>query len=998
MATYYLVGSGSWSNPAIWSLSNGGAGGAGIPGSDDYAYIQRTTPVAYTLNLDIDVTVASFYMAQNFPGAVNFGSGTHTITSFQYDGGTLNLQSSVLNVSSFFRFQPGTISMNPGSSVVNLIGNGGIYGASSGSLILSTVVLESASFRSFINVNYLTIDTLILKGYVGMRLADNANINVRRFIASGSAPNYILINSGSTVSNTINVLGSNQIVSASRISIRRSTISGSGTYYAGSSSTDNGNNSGWLFSDAPKVEMLADNFPGSSVNTSKWIATTYITQNSNLVSVNSFGTARNGVLAAKDQFLGEGSYMKFKQDMNVNGSITAYFTNAQQQYGVSARRNIPDIYVNLTSTTGQFFISANSTYTSTTFTNNYLYYRIREASGTIYLDGSTDGIGYTNIKSALASNYGLDTTQLIARPYFVLNSTDVGYASIGAFNVELEPAAEFTQSISSGNTPLTVNFTDQSNFAPTNWSWDFGDSTTSSVQNPSKTYSTPGTYTVSLTSSKTGTSRSVTKTNLITASPNVYTRSISGTILFGGGVSRRLLASRSISGTLLFGGSVRGVVLRDVEGLQDKRYLYKVYQPDGSYIEVWKDVVSEPNFTHEINSIGSTMYVELARNSDSLGTSTEPLLTEAGTNLLTEDNLDILASTTSRNQIGSGSSVDYNNRVDIIAFYGSVEPLLTEMDEEIWTEDDEQLLADIGAPNGRRIFTGFISEINSRYGNSETTVVQLTSYGWDLDQFPIMTAGGDTTVPYNSFDPSNIAKSAIDKFVADSAPYNTYTVRSDSSIQNTGTVVSYSFRVNTFKDVLDKTLELMPSNWYYRIGLGDNTVYYAERSVTPTHVFYLGKHIKALDLKGSIINSTNRVLFTGGGDPALYIDREVTPADRTRRTLNISSDSRVTLLDSAEILAEGQIDQNNKKLYRTTVEIVSRQYDIESINVGDTVGFRNFGNEVDTLVLQVLGLSYNPDTVQLQLETKPPTVSKRLEDLRRNLTVNDNQFVPDSPS
>jgi hypothetical protein len=68
------------------------------------------------------------------------------------------------------------------------------------------------------------------------------------------------------------------------------------------------------------------------------------------------------------------------------------------------------------------------------------------------------------------------------------------------------------------------------------------------------------------------------------------------------------------------------------------------------------------------------------------------------------------------------------------------------------------------------------------------------------------------------------------------------------------------------------------------------------------------------------------------------------------------------------------------------------------INVGEVVGFRNFGNYVDDLTMQIVGLNYTPDFVQLQLETKPPTINKRLEDLRRNMIVSENQNVPTTPS
>jgi len=61
------------------------------------------------------------------------------------------------------------------------------------------------------------------------------------------------------------------------------------------------------------------------------------------------------------------------------------------------------------------------------------------------------------------------------------------------------PTAAFTANVTSGEPPLAVQFTDTSTYDPTSWHWDFGDSTTSTLQNPSHTYTTPGTYTVTLT-------------------------------------------------------------------------------------------------------------------------------------------------------------------------------------------------------------------------------------------------------------------------------------------------------------------------------------------------------------------------------------------------------------------------------------------------------------------------------------------------------------------
>ena len=70
--------------------------------------------------------------------------------------------------------------------------------------------------------------------------------------------------------------------------------------------------------------------------------------------------------------------------------------------------------------------------------------------------------------------------------------------------------------MTSGNEPLTVTFTDLSGGTPTSWSWNFGDGGTSTVQHPSHTYNTVGTYTVALTVTNGAGSDTTTKVDYIT--------------------------------------------------------------------------------------------------------------------------------------------------------------------------------------------------------------------------------------------------------------------------------------------------------------------------------------------------------------------------------------------------------------------------------------------------------------------------------------------------
>ena len=71
--------------------------------------------------------------------------------------------------------------------------------------------------------------------------------------------------------------------------------------------------------------------------------------------------------------------------------------------------------------------------------------------------------------------------------------------TVGVTNPTPAPTAMFNAAPATGPAPHTVFFTDASTGSFASWVWDFGDGSSSTLQNPSHTYSAPGTYSVSLT-------------------------------------------------------------------------------------------------------------------------------------------------------------------------------------------------------------------------------------------------------------------------------------------------------------------------------------------------------------------------------------------------------------------------------------------------------------------------------------------------------------------
>lgn len=78
------------------------------------------------------------------------------------------------------------------------------------------------------------------------------------------------------------------------------------------------------------------------------------------------------------------------------------------------------------------------------------------------------------------------------------NDGIVNFIDYAVFANKFKPHAEFNARFMAGAAPLTVDFTDASAGAIKDWQWKFGDGGESQEQNPSYTYNSAGSYTVTL--------------------------------------------------------------------------------------------------------------------------------------------------------------------------------------------------------------------------------------------------------------------------------------------------------------------------------------------------------------------------------------------------------------------------------------------------------------------------------------------------------------------
>lgn len=124
----------------------------------------------------------------------------------------------------------------------------------------------------------------------------------------------------------------------------------------------------------------------------------------------------------------------------------------------------------------------------------------------------------------------------------------------------IPPVASFSVSTTTPAYNSNVQFTDHTTNSPYLWYWQFGDGTTSTVQNPLKAYATSGIKTITLTATNCSTTSISTQTLNVQAAPNLVVNpsSVSGTVNCGDSLMVPITLTNNGSGDLVYNSSING--------------------------------------------------------------------------------------------------------------------------------------------------------------------------------------------------------------------------------------------------------------------------------------------------------------------------------------------------------------------------------------------------------------------------------------------------------
>jgi hypothetical protein len=389
------------------------------------------------------------------------------------------------------------------------------------------------------------------------------------------------------------------------------------------------------------------------------------------------------------------------------------------------------------------------------------------------------------------------------------------------------------------------------------------------------------------------------------------------------------------------------------------------------------------------------MTVRLARSPNTTKELLDDLVMQTGEVLQTQDGYSLGATYETNNSVGAGTDVEINHNVDVYVHYGQFDNLVTQAGEFFITEDGEEIMATTGSPNGKRIFSGYILDYESLYGENNGVTVTLASNGAELSQ-ALVRSGEEVVVSY----PSQELATTM-KVVLDTNPGKmTYSL---GSIENTGVSAAMKFLLNSKLEAIESIFGQTPDGFYWFGNVATNELVMKQKSAQPDHTFKLGHHIKSMALKRSQEQLRNLVYFVGaidsGTNKSILKKYEDTLSSTAWRVgLHRITDRRYSVAANMQRRASKEMGSYKEPVYTTTVTISSARYDIELIELGQTVAFANADNFLQDITLQIVSKSYKATEVTLELGALLDKQYEIIDDLSESLENEQYQTLPNAPA
>lgn len=210
------------------------------------------------------------------------------------------------------------------------------------------------------------------------------------------------------------------------------------------------------------------------------------------------------------------------------------------------------------------------------------------------------------------------------------------------------------------------------------------------------------------------------------------------------------------------------------------------------------------------------------------------------------------------------------------------------------------------------------------------------------------------------------------------------------SVEDAGYDININLSIDTAKNAINSLYRQLPTGWFYSINTGTNALRMKNRNSAPDHLLVLGRDFVNFTLSKDIDEIVNEVYFIGApiienGPKLSTITSDEESIGKYRKGLSINSNEKVSRYDTAGLLSEHEIGNNNAPRLTSVITISASKYNTETVEIGHVVKIANADGDVLNATMVVADIKYAPEQIVVSLDSAPRNLSRTIDSIQRDL-------------
>ncbi len=276
-------------------------------------------------------------------------------------------------------------------------------------------------------------------------------------------------------------------------------------------------------------------------------------------------------------------------------------------------------------------------------------------------------------------------------------------------------------------------------------------------------------------------------------------------------------------------------------------------------------------------------------------------------------------------------------------------------DFTLWQVIKVYIFTDI-YPNWKIIYSGMITKMTWKITSWAESLTLNCIWLGSLLSFIYFKSWGNYAFTLNQ-EPATTLKAIIDYF---NTKYTGTFLNYWANVSNYGSSVNLSYSYSKCLDALKNTASATNFWWNIR---STGELYYKTTPTTATHILTVWKDIDTLTIENDSERVINEYILT-------YNSWTATNSDATSKTsfwLRELQESKTDIQDlaSANIYGTNYISKNKDYKKKTSI-VINNSYNLESIEIGDTISVVN--TDLSLKNLQIRKISYNINNMVIELD------------------------------